>query len=146
MRQSSARCFGQMFNGISGPTNQISITKFVGLASAATQSSSDLSLSNSNSPLAKRNLPIQRWISTLNTRKPTNSANGVVARAMSSNHPQIWTAEKVVSLIMVPGIIVPFMWTTPLTDAIFCTLGQVAYIQLISGMNCALIRPHIFVG
>ena len=118
-----------MFNGISGQTSQISITKFVGLTSAATPGSLNLSMGNQNSLSAKgsANLQVQRWITTLQARKPNNSTNAVVTRAMSSNHPQIWTAEKLVSLAMVPAIIGPFMWTTPLTDAIFCTLGYEIY-------------------
>ena len=68
-------------------------------------------------------MQLQRWITTLQARKTNSTNNAIATRAMSSNHPQIWTAEKLVSLAMVPAIIVPFMWTTPLTDAIFCTLG-----------------------
>ena len=124
MRQSSARCFGQMFNGISVQPQQVSITKFVGLASVASQTSSP-TMSNSNTLSTKTatNMQLQRWITTLQARKTNSTTNAIATRAMSSNHPQIWTAEKLVSLAMVPAIIVPFMWTTPLTDAIFCTLG-----------------------
>ena len=129
MRQSSSRCFGQMFNGINGQTSQSSITKFVGLASAASPGPLNLSAGNPNSLSAKvaANVQVQRWITTLQAKKPNNSTNAIVTRAMSSNHPQIWTAEKLVSLAMVPAIIGPFMWTTPLTDAIFCTLGYGIY-------------------
>ena len=127
MRQSSSRCFGQLFNGINGQSNQISITKFVGLASAASPTAVMSSTGNSNSLSAKRatSIQVQRWITTLNAKKQSSSIKAIATRGMSSNHPQIWTAEKLVSLAMVPAIIGPFMWTTPLTDALFCTLGYV---------------------
>ena len=35
----------------------------------------------------------------------------------------MWTAERVVSLAQLPICVVPFVVTTPLTDAIFCTLA-----------------------
>ena len=123
MRQSSARCFGPMYNGISGHCNQLSVTKFIGLTSAATQ---PVQHSAPSSVFAGTQIPqMQRWITTFQ-RKQVNQQTSVPGnRAMSSNHPQIWTAEKLVSLAMVPAIVLPFVWTTPLTDAIFCTLGYV---------------------
>ena len=120
MRQSSARCFGPMFNGLSAQTNQAAITKFIGLASAATQSAQ-----HSTPPSVLPRAPssqINRWIATFQRKQVNQQTNVAGSRAMSSNHPQIWTAEKVVSLACVPAIILPFMWTTPLTDAIFCTI------------------------
>ena len=123
MRQSSARCFGPMYNGVSGHCNQLSVTKFIGLTSAATQ---PVQHSAPSSVFAGTQSPqMQRWITTFQ-RKQVNQQTSVSGnRAMSSNHPQIWTAEKLVSLAMVPAIVLPFVWTTPLTDAIFCTLGCV---------------------
>merc|ERR1712107_354485 len=44
-------------------------------------------------------------------------------RPSSGDHVKMWTAERAVSLAQVPACIVPFMYTTPLTDAIFCTLA-----------------------
>ena len=41
----------------------------------------------------------------------------------SGDHTKMWSAERVVSLIQIPAVIVPFMWTTPATDALFCTLA-----------------------
>jgi hypothetical protein len=34
----------------------------------------------------------------------------------------MWTAERVVALLNFPAITVPFLYTTPLTDALFCTV------------------------
>ena len=127
MRQSSARCFGQMFSGVSAQSNQISITKFVGLASSATQSTqhSVPSSGQSNNMLVagSQNHQLQRWITTFQRQQPNQQIDVVGSRAMSGNHVKIWSAEKAVSLAMVPAVILPFVWTTPLTDAIFCTLG-----------------------
>ena len=121
MRQSSARCFGPMFNGVSGHSNQISITKFIGLTSAATQ---PVQHSAPSSVFAGTRIPqTQRWITTFQRKQENQQTTVSGNRAMSSNHPQLWTAEKLVSLAMVPAIVLPFVWTTPLTDAIFCTLG-----------------------
>ena len=41
----------------------------------------------------------------------------------SGDHTKMWSAERFVSLIQIPAVIVPFMWTTPATDALFCTLA-----------------------
>ena len=123
MRQSSARCFAPMLNGVSGHSNQMSIAKFIGLTSAATQPAQH---SAPASVFAGNQTPqMQRWLTTFQ-RKQWNQHKSVPGnRAMSSNHPQIWTAEKLVSLACIPAIVVPFVWTTPLTDAIFCTIGYV---------------------
>ena len=127
MRQTSARCLGQMYNGIGSQVNQMSLTKLVGLTSAATQSvhhSTQLSVkSNSMLLTGTKNQQTERWITTLQQKQGIPQAQALGSRAMSSSHPKIWAAEKLVSLAMVPALIVPFVWTTPLTDAIFCTLG-----------------------
>ncbi len=44
------------------------------------------------------------------------------SRAMSDNHVRVWTAERVVAAINIPAVVVPFMYTNPITDAIFCTV------------------------
>ena len=123
MRQSSARCFGPMLNGVSGHSNQMSITKFIGLTSAATPPAQH---SAPASVFAGNQTPqMQRWLTTFQRKQWNQHISAPGNRAMSSNHPQLWTAEKLVSLAMVPAIVLPFVWTTPLTDAIFCTLGYV---------------------
>ena len=116
MRQSATRCFGKLQQPIIGQANGTSLTKFAALASSVTHST------KTTSPASVQPYPhMQRWITTLQ-HKQTSQPNILGARTMSSNHPKIWTAEKMISLACVPGIIVPFLWTTPLTDAIFCTL------------------------
>ena len=40
----------------------------------------------------------------------------------SSDHVKLWTGEKVVSVLNFPAIGIPLLYTTPLTDAIFCTV------------------------
>jgi hypothetical protein len=40
----------------------------------------------------------------------------------SGDHVKMWTAEKAVSILNFPAIILPFIYTTPLTDAFFCTV------------------------
>ena len=116
MRQSATRCFGKLQQPIVGQANGTSLTKFAALASSVTHST------KTTSPAPVQSYPhMQRWITTLQ-HKQTSQPNILGARTMSSNHPKIWTAEKMISLACVPGIIVPFLWTTPLTDAIFCTL------------------------
>ena len=116
MRQSATRCFGKLQQPIVGQANGTSLTKFAALTSSVTHSTKN------TSPVSVQSHPhMQRWITTLQ-HKQTSQPNILGARTMSSNHPKIWTAEKMISLACVPGIIVPFLWTTPLTDAIFCTL------------------------
>ena len=41
----------------------------------------------------------------------------------SGDHTKLWSAEKIVSAIQIPAVIIPFMVTTPATDAIFCTMA-----------------------
>ena len=41
----------------------------------------------------------------------------------SGDHVKMWSAERLVSVVQIPGLIVPFLWTTPATDALFCTVA-----------------------
>ena len=50
-------------------------------------------------------------------------ATSAVQRSGSGDHVKMWTAERVISVAQIPALIVPFMWTTPVTDAVFCTLA-----------------------
>ena len=49
------------------------------------------------------------------------STSNAVSSAVGSNHVKMWTMERVVAILNMPAILVPFLYTTPLTDAIFCT-------------------------
>ena len=40
----------------------------------------------------------------------------------SGDHVGMWTAERVVSALCIPGMLLPLAMTNPVTDAIFCTL------------------------
>jgi len=50
------------------------------------------------------------------------STSSVVGSAAGSNHVKMWTAERVVAILNIPALALPFVITTPLTDAIFCTV------------------------
>merc|ERR1712083_976041 len=71
-------------------------------------------------------------------------ATSAVAR--SADHGKLWSVERGVSLACVPGIIVPFLWTTPLTDAIFCTLSVLHSHWGVEAIVVDYIRPALFGG
>merc|ERR1740131_291741 len=58
----------------------------------------------------------------------------------------MWTAERLVSLAQVPAILVPFALTTPLTDALFCTLAVLHSHWGIEAIVVDYIRPSLFNG
>jgi len=64
----------------------------------------------------------------------------------SGDHVKLWTAEKVVSAAQVPAIILPFLHTTPLTDAVFCTLAVLHGHWGIEAIVVDYIRPVLFGG
>jgi len=64
----------------------------------------------------------------------------------SGDHVRMWTAEKVVSLAQVPAIIIPFLHTTPATDALFCTLAVLHSHWGIEAIVVDYIRPSLFNG
>ncbi len=41
----------------------------------------------------------------------------------SQDHVRLWSAERAVSAVLIPVSILPFIYTTPATDALFCTLA-----------------------
>ena len=55
------------------------------------------------------------------TVNQTNISTTAVQR--SGDHVKLWTAERVVSAAMIPGFVGPFLFTTPATDALLCTLS-----------------------
>ena len=126
MRQSSLRCFGSMLQGNGVQSSQTSLTRLAGLTFEGTQSVQYLAptLAKYNKlNLTAQSHQAQRSLTTFQKKKDNEELETLGRRSMSSNHPKIWSAEKLVSLAMVPIVIVPFVWTTPLTDAIFCTFG-----------------------
>ena len=124
MRQNATRCFGQIFQGAGAQITQTPLMRAVGLTSAMQSISvPHLTTASANSIPAQTQIQqTQRWFATFQQTPINLTSQSIRIRTMSSNHPKIWAAEKIVSLILVPGLIVPFIWTTPLTDAIFCTL------------------------
>ena len=64
----------------------------------------------------------------------------------SGDHVKLWTAEKVVSAVAVPGLILPFVYTTPLTDALFCTLFVMHAHWGIEAIVVDYVRPVLFGG
>lgn len=68
------------------------------------------------------------------------------ARPSSGDHVKMWTAERAVSLAQVPAVIVPFLWTTPVTDAMFCTLAVLHSHWGIEAIVVDYIRPVLFGG
>jgi len=67
-------------------------------------------------------------------------------RPSSGDHVKMWTAERAVSLAQVPACIVPFMWTTPATDALFCTLAVLHSHWGIEALVVDYVRPVLFNG
>merc|ERR1719158_545671 len=82
---------------------------------------------------------------SLSRQLPMLSFATSTARQSSGDHVRMWTAEKIVSLAQVPAIIIPFLHTTPVTDALFCTLAVVDYIRP-SLFNGSTVIPNICVA
>merc|ERR1719145_539339 len=53
----------------------------------------------------------------------------------------MWSAERVVSAAQVPAVILPFLHTTPITDAVFCTLAVLHSHWGIEAIVVDYIRP-----
>jgi len=68
------------------------------------------------------------------------------ARASSGDHVKMWSAERLVSVAQVPACILPFIVTTPLTDAMFCTLAVLHSHWGIEALVVDYIRPSLFNG
>lgn len=67
-------------------------------------------------------------------------------RSSSDDHVKLWSAERAVSAAQIPAIIIPFMHTTPLTDAMFCTLAVLHSHWGIEAIAVDYIRPSLFGG
>merc|ERR1712141_635707 len=64
----------------------------------------------------------------------------------SGDHTKLWSAEKLVSALQIPAVIVPFMVTTPATDAIFCTMAVLHSHWGVEAIVVDYIRPSLFGG
>ena len=67
-------------------------------------------------------------------------------RQSSGDHVKMWSAERFVSLAQVPACILPFMVTTPMTDAMFCTLAVLHSHWGVEAIVVDYIRPSLFNG
>ena len=67
-------------------------------------------------------------------------------RSSSGDHVKMWSAERVVSLAQVPACIIPFIVTTPLTDAMFCTLAVLHSHWGVEALVVDYVRPSLFNG
>lgn len=64
----------------------------------------------------------------------------------SQDHGRLWSAERVVSAALLPASILPFLYTTPATDALFCTLAVLHSHWGIEAIVVDYIRPSLFGG
>jgi len=102
-------------------------------------------LSNASISLA-RTTPSSLAKTGLSRQLPQLSFATSSAVQSSGDHVRMWTAEKVVSLAQVPAIIIPFLHTTPATDALFCTLAVLHSHWGIEAIVVDYIRPSLFNG
>jgi len=64
----------------------------------------------------------------------------------SGDHVKLWTAERAVSALIIPGFIGPFLYTTPATDALLCTLSVLHSHWGVEAIVVDYIRPSLFGG
>jgi len=102
-------------------------------------------LSNASMSLA-RTTPSSLAKTRLSRQLPQLSFATSSAMQSSGDHVRMWTAEKVVSLAQVPAIIIPFLHTTPATDALFSTLAVLHSHWGIEAIVVDYIRPSLFNG
>lgn len=76
----------------------------------------------------------------------TNFSTTLAKKSSHGDHVKMWTAEKIVSAAQLPICIVPFMYTTPLSDAVFCTLAILHSHWGIEAIVVDYIRPSLFGG
>ena len=60
------------------------------------------------------------WSTTSFPLFPRPFSTSSVSR--SEDHVFEWKVHRLLSIAQIPMFIVPFIWTNPVTDAIFCTL------------------------
>jgi len=82
----------------------------------------------------------------LNRQLPQLSFATSTARQSSGDHVRMWTAERAVSIAQIPAILIPFFHTTPMTDALFCTLAVLHSHWGIEAIVVDYIRPSLFNG
>lgn len=80
------------------------------------------------------------------TQLPVTSFSTTLAKKSSGDHVKMWTAERLVSVIQIPICFVPFLHTTPLTDALFCTFAILHSHWGVEAIVVDYIRPSLFNG
>ncbi len=92
------------------------------LASFATTSNSNRLLSpfgNSGSDVMTTSLVVPATTSSSSSFPKSFSTT---AALRSDDHVFEWKIHRALSLVQIPMFVVPFVWTNPVTDAVFCTL------------------------
>eukprot|EP00093_Oithona_nana_P005953 05953.XXX_8684_9607_1 [CDS] Oithona nana genome sequencing. len=98
-----------------------------------------------------------RCMQNMVIKKPLLTANGSLVgkqqllatsavNRSSGDHVRMWTMERGVSVLQIPALIVPFIHTTFLTDAIFCTLAVLHSHWGVEAIVVDYIRPSLFNG
>eukprot|EP00090_Calanus_glacialis_P034020 TRINITY_DN5672_c0_g1_i1.p1 TRINITY_DN5672_c0_g1~~TRINITY_DN5672_c0_g1_i1.p1 ORF type:complete len:148 (-),score=38.14 TRINITY_DN5672_c0_g1_i1:149-592(-) len=83
---------------------------------------------------------------SLTRQLPQLSFATSTAKQSSGDHVRMWTAERAVSIAQIPAILIPFLHTTPATDALFCTLAVLHSHWGIEAIVVDYIRPSLFNG
>jgi len=80
------------------------------------------------------------------TWQPSKTEFSTSAVQRSGDHVKLWSAERVVSAVMIPGFVGPFLLTTPATDALLCTLCVLHSHWGVEAIVVDYIRPSLFGG
>jgi len=83
--------------------------------------------------------------SAVNTSQQRTELSTTAVRK-SGDHVKLWTAERAVSALIIPGFIGPFLYTTPATDALLCTLSVLHSHWGVEAIVVDYIRPSLFGG
>jgi len=100
----------------------------------------------SGSHLVSRSVTKAASLNHIRSSLPALTFSTSAQNRSSGDHVRMWTAERLVSLAQVPAILVPFALTTPLTDALFCTLAVLHSHWGIEAIVVDYIRPSLFNG
>jgi len=82
----------------------------------------------------------------VNSSQRKTELSTTAVRASGGDHVKLWTAERAVSALIIPGFIGPFLYTTPATDALLCTLSVLHSHWGVEAIVVDYIRPSLFGG
>lgn len=77
---------------------------------------------------------------------PVTTAFSTSQLRASQDHVRLWSVERVVSAALLPATLLPFLYTTPATDALFCTLSVLHSHWGIEAIVVDYVRPSMFGG